>query len=455
MADGEEMAWILPAQIPFPDLKARDLEECVYWLLDAMGARDLEWRTGGSGGGAADGGRDLEATFYVPSPDGEMEPQRWWIECKGRKGTVESDEVKSAVNNATVLGDLAYLVIVTNTTFSNPTRDWVKKWQVSRPRPRVKLWDHETLERLLSRHPPVVLRLFSEALSADGLLAVAQQRFWEKLEYTPVRALETFWTSRENIKIGESELVALIANEFAHGNVIDRPWAAQADPDDLFGALQMVLVNMPYLRLRAHKFGIDETPIFSAIAHMILVTLQLCEPEDLAEYVLDCVRARLTEPPAPNGVVEMMLLPILNQLGEEMQDVCSADCRRITCFDHPTLLGADNPVKVYWSRLDPKGTPRDAEPKTYLRLEQHDAPCKVGFVLDRDHSCPLFKLKPQPGNLKEFLSVIERVSKFRFAAAKEKAIEEAKRKEAAKLSIGHSPAKKAPRRVTARQPKEK
>ena len=66
--------WVLPAEIPFGDLKARDLEECVYWLLDAMGARDLEWRTGGSGDGAADGGRDLEAVFYVPSPDGEMEP---------------------------------------------------------------------------------------------------------------------------------------------------------------------------------------------------------------------------------------------------------------------------------------------------------------------------------------------------------------------------------------------
>jgi hypothetical protein len=53
--------WVLPASIPFATLKRRDLEECVYWLLDAMGAKDLEWRTGGSGDGAADGGRDLEA----------------------------------------------------------------------------------------------------------------------------------------------------------------------------------------------------------------------------------------------------------------------------------------------------------------------------------------------------------------------------------------------------------
>lgn len=50
----ENLKWVLPAGIPFAELKARDLEECVYWLMDAMGARDLEWHTGGIGGGAAD-----------------------------------------------------------------------------------------------------------------------------------------------------------------------------------------------------------------------------------------------------------------------------------------------------------------------------------------------------------------------------------------------------------------
>jgi hypothetical protein len=107
--------WILPAQIPFSRLKGSDLEECVYWLLDAMGAKDLEWRTGGAGGGAADGGRDLEATFYFPAVDGELEAQRWWIECKGRSSTVDPDEAKSAANNALARADVDCLVVATNT----------------------------------------------------------------------------------------------------------------------------------------------------------------------------------------------------------------------------------------------------------------------------------------------------------------------------------------------------
>ena len=67
MTDESDKQWVLPASIPFADLKRRDLEECIYWLFDAMGAKDLEWRTGGSGDGAPDGGRDLEATSIRPA----------------------------------------------------------------------------------------------------------------------------------------------------------------------------------------------------------------------------------------------------------------------------------------------------------------------------------------------------------------------------------------------------
>jgi hypothetical protein len=90
------------------------------------------------------------------------------LECKGRKGTVEPDTVRSAANNALAEKDLARIVIATNTQFSNATRDWVKTWQAKHPEPRVVLWDHIALERMLSEHPQVVLRLFSHTLSPAG-----------------------------------------------------------------------------------------------------------------------------------------------------------------------------------------------------------------------------------------------------------------------------------------------
>lgn len=104
MPENSDHEWILRASIPFTELKGKDLEASVYWLLDAMGAKDLEWRIGGTGGGTADGGRDLEAHFFEAADDGELRQQRWWIECKGTTGTVESHEVKAAVNNALAYG---------------------------------------------------------------------------------------------------------------------------------------------------------------------------------------------------------------------------------------------------------------------------------------------------------------------------------------------------------------
>jgi|SRR5690606_29102769 len=227
MPETEITEWVLPAEIPFDDLKGKDLEECVYWLLDAMGAKDLEWRTGGTGGGAADGGRDLEAHFFVPGDDGEaLVPQKWWIECKGRRGTVEPDQVKSAANNALAFEGLDYLVIATNAQFSNPTRDWIKEWQKKHPAPKVQLWDRAQLERFLSRHPEVVLRLFSEALSLQGRYQAMETRFWNKLEFVPEGTLADLWKARTEVELTELGVFALTANEIANGSIVHRPWAA-------------------------------------------------------------------------------------------------------------------------------------------------------------------------------------------------------------------------------------
>jgi len=417
MMDTESQIWVLPAGIPFTELKARDLEECAYWLLDAMGARDLEWRTGGSSGGAADGGRDLEATFYIPSPDGEMDPQRWWIECKGRKRTVEPDEVKRAVNNATAHDDLAYLVIVTNTTFSNPTRDWVRTWQVRNPRPRIKLWDHESLESLLSKHPAVVLRLFSEALSPAGLLRAAQERFWNKIEFTPVRALRTFWAARTAIDIGPLERFALIANEFAHGSIAERPWGAAASPQALLQATHLSFKNLAYLRVRVADIGVDDKPILAALAHLIVASLQVTNADELATLILKATgpnEGRILSGEA----FDMLMGPVLDRLAGEMQDVCTSDCDRLYKSDATTLIGVEDPIRAYLRGLDPGGGSSQTVARDFLRIEKLDGYCKVGYQLNSDRCCPLFQLYPTKKNIREFLAVIERVSEFRIATAK-------------------------------------
>ena len=67
-----EQELVVPTNIPWESLKQANLEECLFWLLDSLGAKDIEWRKGGVGMGASDQGRDIEATFYMPTPDGDL-----------------------------------------------------------------------------------------------------------------------------------------------------------------------------------------------------------------------------------------------------------------------------------------------------------------------------------------------------------------------------------------------
>ena len=91
------------------------LEELLHGLLEAMGANRLTWRAGSATGvTASDGGRDLEAVFDKPGPDGELDRWRGWLECKGRSETVESPAVQHAVLDASARTDIDVLVVATN-----------------------------------------------------------------------------------------------------------------------------------------------------------------------------------------------------------------------------------------------------------------------------------------------------------------------------------------------------
>jgi hypothetical protein len=415
MAERSNRDWILPAAIPFADLKARDLEECVYWLLDAMGAKGLEWRTGGSGGGAADGGRDLEAHFHVHSADGEIERQTWWIECKGRKDTVEPSEVKAAVNNSLAKSGLAYVVIATNTQFSNPTRDWLREWQKSHPQPKVKLWDQAQLERYLSRHPDVVLRLFSSALSIEGRFRAMQSRLWNKLEFVNVSTLADLWKVRHDMDLTPAGVFAAIVNEFAHGDVTCRPWGALLSEDQLEDVLECGLMNVVYLIHRSSMAGVDQKPLIRAFAYLILVAVTMLPAAKVAAQVVSGI-TRNGELELSDEALDLVVVPLADQLLSEMQDVCGSDCSRVTSLQRHTLSEDKDEVDTYWMRLEPEGRNEQTNDQ-HLRIESHAAPCVVGFPVGKDHGCPLFAFEATARNAEELFAIIKKVAAFRKAEA--------------------------------------
>lgn len=259
----------IPTDIPFDSLSGVDLEECLYWLAVAMGGKEVEWRRGSVGAGASDRGRDIEATFFVPAPDGEMLRQKWWIEAKGRTATVEPSAVREAVNNSQARSDVDILVVATNSVFSNPTRDWVQEWQSIHQRPTVRLWDRNSLERMLSERPEVVLRLFSNALTPQAKLAVATSRFWNYCGYTDVRSLQIFWGAGADLEFDALTMFAILASEFANGQIEERPWAASLSDERIEKLFDLGVTNAIAFYLRGAQIGTDLNPYADALAHIL------------------------------------------------------------------------------------------------------------------------------------------------------------------------------------------
>lgn len=405
---------VLPSEIPWGSLHGKDLEECLYWLIDSMGGKDLEWRLGGKGKGAPDQGRDLEAHFYVPGPDGELIRQKWWFEAKGcvRAKTVRKPKVQEAVLNAAGNPNLDVLVVVTNTVFSNPTIDWVKEWQKSNPRPKVLRWDRNKLEKLLSNHPEVAIRLFSGALSLQGRLGVVRSRFWNYAYYTDKPTLKLLWKERRNLKWDPRSLLAVVISEVANGRIEYRPWVAFMKPDDLANVFIHGLLNTFYFVNRAESVGTNQKPFLKGMSYLLLAALNSL-PLKTIKLLLKKGWEYTEGTPIPEEHREYIIRPIFEQLAKELNDVCHNDCERELSRDPFELT--ENEVELYWDRLrlHSEDQDEDEEVKTTIFRIERSMPCKLGIELEKDRRCPLSTITDEKRDIEEMLDIIQRVIQTR------------------------------------------
>lgn len=399
---------ILPSEIPWADIKGSSLEELLYWLFESMGAKELEWRIGGKGAGTSDQGRDLELVFFTPSPDGTLSKQVWWVEAKGRSGTVEPSAVRDAVLNAAGKADVEVLVVATNSNFSNPTRDWVKEWQRTNRRPVVKLWERTELENLCSKNPLAVVRLYSKALSPQGRLEVAKSRLWDYATFTDEPALERLWRERSSIEVDEQALFALAASELANGDLNSRAWAAIVPDNVLAAALCNGLINFFYLVLRASERGYRQEPIIRAISYLLLASLDRFGEEavgNLLASVWDDVDGKSYTP----EMRQIILEPVAGYLQSELKDVCAKKCSRVMT-DLEILK--DDELESYWQRLRITETSKEKS-KRILTIEKTTDPCGVGLDLTQHDGCPLCNDKAPHEHIDAFIGIVGKVITYR------------------------------------------
>lgn len=367
--------FVLPTKIPWDALKGKELEECIYWLLHSMGARDLQWRVGGSGAGAADQGRDLEATFYSSDPTGEVVRQHWWVEAKGRKRTVEKGAVMDAAHNASAKAHVEIILIVTNTRFSNPTIDWVREWNESHARPKVRLWDCSAMERHLSANPGVVARLFAEALSPAGRLEYVRSQYWNYSQLASVGDLKTLWRNRADLVWEMQSIVAVVMSEIASGDVNKRAWAAALSEVEVYSALVTALGNGPYLLQRASLMGANLDYYTDALAYLLLGLMLRFDADEVVRLT-EKLWALADLEDWPEQLKSMFIGPVLNCLESDLFDLCMKPCKRVSTDPHLTETQIKNYHERFTVRDEPTVTEEDDR---RLIFETKKIPCGLGF----------------------------------------------------------------------------
>lgn len=394
--------FVLPSEIPWNDIKGYELEELLYWLFVETGAKDLEWRIGGSGDGTSDSGRDLELSFNHPDIDGFLVKQKWWVDAKGRQKTVEKITVQNSVINA--LGDknVDVIVIATNTQFSNPTRDWVKDWQNNNPRPIVKLWERANLERMCSDNPNVVIRFFENAISIDGKLKVTETRFWDYATYSGEIYLEELWEKRDVINLESNSLLALIASEFANGNIEKRAWGAYCSTEELNKLLANSILNSMYLLFKTEKNGASKYPIIQSLPYIILCSL-LRNGLDATYSILDNVW-KLHDKEIPDKVKNIVFEPVINCVLRDLFDICTNDCKRVIGDKYGNL---DYSSQNYMARFEALEIDTDSE--SMLIIESKEEPCRFDFNLEKFKGCPLNNYEFEFENIGELLLIAQTI----------------------------------------------
>jgi hypothetical protein len=383
---------VIPSNIPWSEVKGDKLEELLYWLLDDMGAKDLQWRKGSAYGYVSDMGRDIEAVFQIPTPDGELESQKWWVQAKGRGRTVEPNAVKGILNNILGRNDVDIVIIATNTHFSNPTRDWTSKWQESHPRPKVRLWSRIELERLLRQHPNVVAHLFPMALSSQGKMQVISSRFWSQHFLSGEKDLSQLWDERQQLRVSWDNVLPLIVAEAANGDLNTRQWATLIDINEFEKLLVLAITNILFLSKRAEDYGVGQKPLLEAISYLV----------ELATIRLDFDRAlALFENPwkftnsgaVPEGFLRYIQSILISRIQDNLREICSSDCHRVDTGEMHS-----HKLKNFWSRFRleiPTQAVESLPTESYLVIQDLGAACKAGLSLDKGSSCPLFEELPK------------------------------------------------------------
>lgn len=190
------------------------------------------------------------------------------------------------------------------------------------------------------------------------------------------------------------------------------PGPGAADPATIFEACRLGIFNVFYLYVRMIKTGVDEAPIVQTLGYLILATLRHYQA-DLLQELFKVALTKDDGEPMPEKAADILLMPIVHSMQDDLQLVYSSDCQRFSREDSVKRWERRDLLDNYWSRFSESGTPPPQPQKGYHRLERTTEPCVVGFDVSDDVGCPLYQADPTIERLGAFLEMAAHVVRRR------------------------------------------
>ncbi|HEB0655533.1 TPA: restriction endonuclease [Pseudomonas aeruginosa] len=131
------------------DLTPIQFESLIFDIMNARGLKNVTWRTPG-----ADGGRDIEAEEISIDVSGYSHTNRWFVECKKYKGSVDWPTIYGKVSYAEA-NQANYLLMCTTSKYTPSAITHVDKWNSSNRLLKIRLWAGHEIENQLQGSPDI------------------------------------------------------------------------------------------------------------------------------------------------------------------------------------------------------------------------------------------------------------------------------------------------------------
>ncbi|HCG5918245.1 restriction endonuclease [Vibrio parahaemolyticus] len=387
--------------LDFSQITPEDFENLVFHLLDEMGFSNLNWRKGGEGNSATDGGRDLEATYWSVRPAESLE-EKYWFEVKHRSKQLEKIQVQKTVLNASGNNRKDNVVIITNKTISNPTKDWLSDFQLDHKTPRVMIWQGHDLELFLRKNPRTLAKFLPSSLAFSGRCKVIRSKFQNLMLLPSIGEVEELWRHRKTLKDEETHMLMIaVVAEVAYGDVCKRRWGIELDRITLFSITVSLIANLFPFIVACSKNNKEQSILIDAASYLLQCLL-------MREGVEICLSAALTPEEyfedldvLPEEFQMKRCLPIINTILHDLSVQCSSrDCSKVS------YLRLTDENNDYFERfLKPSPEQKNEEDNLILNSTIFD--CKLGLV-EKESYC-LF------GDPEDITSVNQMKEKLAFA----------------------------------------